>query len=183
MKKLLIRRFVFYLLLISITLLSVYSCINKGKESSNLLFKENSKDIKSSINFKSVAYLNESNKKVIDLANIAFNQSKDIKKLQLLLKIKKDHQKVNSELRKLTEKNLIIIPRPIYNLNLNQDFMNDKNSNYYILNLLEVEIKNQIKLLKNIEQTSQNRGFINFAKKFSEIISANNQKLNDILNL
>jgi hypothetical protein len=172
MKKLFIYRFILYNLYLFIVTIFTVSCINQEKENNDPIFKT-----ESTIDFNLIDCLNESNKKTIELSSITFSQTKDVKTLQLLLKIKKDHQKIDSELKKLTEKNWIILPKLIYNLNLNADSLKDKNSNLYLLKALETEIKNQIELLNQIEKTSQNTDVKTFATQSKKMVQINNDSL------
>ena len=95
----------------------------------------------------------------------------------MLLKIKKDHQKIDSELQKLTENNLIIVPKLAYHLDINTDSLKGKNPNLYLLKILESEIKNQTILFDKIENTSQNIDFKIFAKKSKKTLLSNNAGL------
>lgn len=160
------------------------SCFKKDKSLSNINvhpLNQKSINIESKINFNSVAFLNETNKKIIDIASIAFNNSKKLNESQIILKIKKDHQKIQNDLKKITDENLIIIPEPIYDLNLNQNFLQGINSSYYLISLLEKEIKNQIQLFDTIEKTSKDIEFKNFADKSKDILISNNELLDDLL--
>jgi hypothetical protein len=156
------------------------SCVNQETEYCDSIFKEEANNIESTIDFNLIDCLNESNKKTIHLATITFNQIKNLETLQYILKIKKDHQKIDAELQKLTEKNLIIIPKLVYDLNINPDSLKAKNSNFYLLNLLEIEIKNQIRVFDKIEKTSQNTDFKIFAIKSKKIAHDNYDALKTI---
>jgi uncharacterized radical SAM superfamily protein len=178
MKKLYIARIIIYNLFLFIVNISAISCTTK--ENNDTVFKIEPSKAESTIDFNLIDCLNESNKKAISLANITFSQTKDVKTLQLLLKIKKDHQKIDSELKKLTENNLIIVPKVVYHLNINADSLKGKNSNLYLLKTLETEIKNQTLILDNIENTSQNIDFKIFAKKSKKTLQTNNDALKNI---
>lgn len=179
MKKLYIPRFIIYNLLLFIANISAISCTNK--ENSDALFKVDSTKSESTIDFNLIDCLNESNKKTISLASLTFIQTKDVKTLELLLKIKKDQQKIDSELKRLTENNLIILPKLIYHLNINSDSLKGKNSNLYLLKVLETEIKNQATLFDKIETTSQNIDFKLFAIKSKKTLKSNNTALKNTL--
>ena len=169
--------------IIALVLIATISCdYKKPKSYSNSIFKENKEiEIDSKINFRNVAKLNEANQKVIDIATIAFNKSEELNKSRVILKIKKDHQKIESELKKITSENLIIIPEPIFDLKLNQNFLNGLNSNYYLISLLEKEINNQIILLDSMKGTSRDEEFKKFADKSKDILVNNNELLEKIL--
>lgn len=159
------------------------SCSQKEKVYSNKIFDDKDREIESKFNFKTVTNLNETNKKVIEIASIAFNNSKELRKSQLILKIKKDHQKIEQDLKKITEENLIITPQPIFDLNLNESFLNGINSDFYLISLLEKEIKNQIMLLDSIENTTKDEDFKNFADKSKKILIDNKQLLEEHLEI
>lgn len=160
----------------------MFSCGNQGEKYCNSLFREEENNVKSTINFTLIDCLDEANKKTLDLATMTFNQIKDSKTLQLVLKIEKDHQKIDSELKILTEKNLIIIPKLAYHLNINRDSLKGKNQDFYLLKVLENQIKNQITLFDKIEKTSQNTDFKIFAIKSKKTLHANLDALQTILN-
>ncbi|HEY6143181.1 MAG TPA: hypothetical protein VIV55_07085 [Flavobacterium sp.] len=183
MKKLFIPRFILYNLCLFIVNICAISCVNQEKEYDDSIFETEATKFESTIDFSLIDCLNECNKKNIELSSITFSQTKDSKTLQLLLKIKKDHQKIDSELKKLTEKNLIIIPKLIYNLNLNSDSLKSKNANFYLSNLLKTEITNQITILDQIEKTTQNIDFRIFAIQSKKIIQTNNNALKKTLNI
>lgn len=172
MKKIFIYRFILYNFYLFIVTIFTVSCINQEKENNDSIYKT-----ESAIDFNLINSLDESNRKTIEISSITFSQTKDVKTLLLLLKIKKDHQKIDSELKKLTEKNWVILPKLINNLNLNADSLKDKNSNLYLLKALETEIKNQITLLNQIEKTSQNADFKMLATQYKTIVQINNDSL------
>lgn len=158
------------------------SCTGKKEKTySDGVFNNKNVPIESKINFRSVAVLNENNKKIIDIASIAFNNSKELKESKVILKIKKDHEKIESDLKRITAKNLIIIPEPIFDLNLNENFLKGINSSYYLISLLEKEINNQIKLLNTIENSFKDKEFKNFAEKSKAILLDNNNLLENLL--
>lgn len=181
MSKLPSLKLITYMSVLVIFVLS--SCFKKDKSSGNEghLTAQKTSHIESEISFNSVAFLNEVNKKVIDIASIAFNNSKKLNESQVILKIKKDHQKIQNDLKKITDENLIIIPEPIYDLNLNQKFLKGINSSYYLISMLEKEIKNQILLFDSIEKTSKDKEFKDFADKSKDILISNNELLEDLL--
>jgi hypothetical protein len=125
--------------------------------------------------------LYESNIKIIKLSSIASNRTKDEKTLQVLLKIKKDHQKIDSELKKLTENNLIILSKLAYNFNLNADSLKGKKANCYLSTVLVNEIENQVLLFDSIGKTAQNIDFRTFAIKSKKIVQTNNEVLKKTL--
>ena len=172
------RNFIYTLTLL---LLLITSCSDSNRNIYNKTANTKKNSPESTINFRTVGLLNDTNKKVIDIASIGFNNSKELKESLIILKIKKDHQKIESELRKITNDNLIIIPEPIFNLDLNQTFLNGSNSTYYIVSLLEKEINNQIKLLESIEKVSTDQQFKKFAIQSKELLLDNNNSLDDLI--
>lgn len=153
------------------------SCNQKERGYNDKIFNTKKPKIESKINFKTVSNLNETNKKVIVIASIAFDNSKEINNSQLILKIKKDHQKIEQDLKKITEENLIITPEPIFDLNLNESFLKGINSNFYLISLLEKEIENQISIFDTIEKSTEDEAFKNFADKSKEILISNRELL------
>lgn len=181
MKKLLIPRYIIYYLVLFIVSIRLISCTDKDKDNYESVFKIEPTKAESTIDFHLIDCLNESNNKTISLVTLTFDQTKDAKTLVLLLKIKNDHQKIDSELKKLTENNLIIVPKLTYHLNLNSDSLKGKNPNLYLLKTLETEIKNQTTLFDKIENTSQNIDFKTFAKKSKQTLLSNNSALENTL--
>lgn len=162
--------------------LLLISCSDyKQKSPINSILTEKKLDIESKINFRTVSVLNETNKRIIDIASIAFTNSKQLKESQLILKIKNEHLKIESDLKEITNKNLIIVPEPIFELNLNEKFLNGINSSYYLISLLEKEINNQIKLLDSIEKTTTDKDFKNFADKSKDLLITNSELLDNFL--
>jgi tRNA-binding EMAP/Myf-like protein len=158
------------------------SCTDSDKKESTFLndiFSDN--EIESKINFKTVASLYETNKKNIVIASIAFNNSKELKESQIILKIKKDHQNFEFGLKKIANENLIIIPEPIFDLNLDQKNLKGISSSYYLISLLEKEINNQIVLLDSIKKNSKDTQFKAFADKSKKILIENNNSLEELL--
>lgn len=171
-------KIILYTLLLYI---SVISCNNKNSNTIHNTSKNSEIGFEPKINFKTVATLNETNKKILEIASIAFNNSSELKKSQLILKIKKDHQRIESDLQKISNQNLIIIPEPIFDLKLNETSLKEKNFNYYLISLLDKEIKNQIILLDSIENRTKSIEFKNFADKYKDTLISNNAKLEEFL--
>lgn len=160
-------------LFLSIVIIFLFSCVNEEEKNYNSFFIVAENKVESTIDFNLIDSLNESNKKTVDVATLTFNQIKDTEKLLLILKIKRDHQKIDSELKKLTEKNLIIIPKTVYNLNLNSDSITGTNSDSYLVKVLKNQIKNQIIVFDKIEKTTQNIDFKLFILKSKKILQSN----------
>lgn len=179
MKRLTITRFILYSIVFITVNVFIFSCINQEKENNDSLKTEYT-TAESPIDFNLIDCLNESNKKNIDISSIAFHQTKNVRTLQLLLKIKRDHQKIDRRLKKLTEKNLIIIPKLAYNLNIDSGPLKGEDTNYQLLSLLETEIKNQLKIFNEIEKTTQNTDFKIFAVQSQKTLRANIDLLNNI---
>lgn len=153
------------------------SCINQEKKQNDSSPQKEENNTEYAIDFNLINYLNQANKKTIELATISFSQIKDQKILQLVSKIKEDHQNINLELKKLTEKNLIIIPQIVYHLDISPDSIRENNPNFYLLSLLEDQIKNQITVFDSIEKTTQNIDFKTFAIKSKKTLQNNNDAL------
>lgn len=177
MKKLLVYRIITCKIILFFVIIIIMSCINQEEKYNNSLHQKKEDNTESTIDFNLISYLNEANKKTIELATITFYQIKDRETLQLVLKIKKDHQKMDTELKKLAERNLIIIPQIVYNMEINSDSIKRKNIDIYFLNLLGNQIKNQIALLQKIEKSSQNTDFKTLAVKSKIIIQSNSNAL------
>lgn len=177
MKKLFINNRIPYKIFLSFAIIFTFTYITQQKLYSDCLFKEEEINIESTIDFNLIDRLNESNKKTIHLVTIIFNKMSDSKRLQLILKIENDHQKIDSELINLTEQNLIIIPKLAYNLNVKPNSLKGKNSDFYLLSLLVNQIKNQIIVFDKIEKTSHNTAFKIFAIKSKNILQRNSDDL------
>ena len=108
---------------------------------------------------------------------ICSNKTKDIKKKELFLKIKHDHQLIDSRLKQLTKDNLIIITKTIYNLDKNQDSLKGKKGDVVILKWLNTEIDFQISKLSNIEAISKNDDFKKFATQTKDVLKENQDAL------
>jgi hypothetical protein len=175
MKKLLNPRFLL------ITIVCVLSCSQQEKEYTNSFYKMEYTKEDPAINFNTIDCLNEANQKAIELSSISLRLSKDYKTLNLLLKIKRDNKKINSDFKKLTKKNLIIIPKLIYYLDINDDSIVKEKTELYILRKLETEIKNQITSFDSIEKNTQNIDFKLFAIHSREILKDNNDALKTLL--
>jgi hypothetical protein len=172
-----------YKLFLFFVIIPISSCINQEEKRNDSLLGEAENSAKSAIDFNLVDCLNESNQKTIELATITFYQVKDRETLELVLKIKKDHQKIDFELKKITEKNLIIIPKIVYTLNIKPDSLKGKNIDFYFLNLLENQIKKEITIFDKIEKISQNTDFKIFAMESKKIISGNYDALQTSLSI
>ena len=177
MKKLFAAQLVPSKLFLLFAISFIFSCVNQEEKSRDFLFNEDENNVETTIDFNLVEALNKSNQKTMKLATITFYQIRDRETLQLVLKIKKDHQKMDSELKKLAEKNLIIIPQIVHNGDINPDSIKKTNIDFYLLNLLGNQMKNQIALLDKIEKTSQNTDFKILAIKSKKIAQSNNEVL------
>lgn len=178
MKKKEIHRLFFYNLALFIAIICAISCVDKENELDDFIF-ETANTKSETIDYDLVDCLNKSNKKIINLSRIASNQTRDARTLKLFLKIKRDHQKMDAELKKLTEKNLIILPKLMQGLNLNPDSLKIKKANCYLSNVLENEIQNQVRLLDQIQKTTQNIDFRLFVIESKKKVHDNNEMLNN----
>lgn len=178
MKKKEIHRLFFYNLALFITIICAISCVDKENELDDFIF-ETANTKSETIEYDLVDCLNKSNKKIINLSRIASNQTRDARTLKLFLKIKRDHQKMDAELKKLTEKNLIILPKLMQGLNLNSDSLKIKKADCYLSNILENEIQNQVRLLDQIQKTTQNIDFKLFVIESKKKVYDNNEMLNN----
>lgn len=135
---------------------------NKNKELSN-----------TSVDFNLINQLNESNQKTIEITSYIFNHSQDVQTLRMILKIKHDHEKIDLDIKKITEKNLILIPKLDYYLNFEADFVKLKKSNSNLLAALETELINQIVIFNQIKTSTHNSDFKIFAKQSIPTITTN----------
>ena len=76
----------FKILIYTIILIFIVSCAKKEKAFNNVNSHEKEIILESNINFKSVAFLNDTNKKIIEIASIAFNNSKELNESKVILK-------------------------------------------------------------------------------------------------
>ncbi|WP_147298186.1 hypothetical protein [Flavobacterium aquicola] len=133
------------------------------------------------IDFSTIDCLNESNQKAIELSSKSLRLTTDLKTLELLLKIKRDHKKINSDFKRLTNDNLIIIPKPIYNIDVSNDTIHHQKPEFVILKKLQTEIKNQITSFDIIEKKTKNNDFKLFAIQSKRILNDNNEALKTLL--
>ncbi|MCW2118946.1 hypothetical protein [Flavobacterium sp. 7A] len=156
---------------------SIAACNNKQKEYSSYKTEEVSTNPSRSLDFNNLTFLNQTNKKIIRLSSILFHQKKSVPHLQLILKVKDDHQHNERELKQLTKNNMMVIPRPFYELNLNKDSLHSKNSTNYLVRLLVKEIKIEINILETIQKTTTDPTFKSFAQKATVTLRQNNEDL------
>lgn len=157
------------------------SCNNQENDDNNSFLELESTKSDPTIDFDIIESLNESNQKNIQLSNSTFGTTKNLQTLQLLLKIKKNHENIDYELKKITKKNLIVIPKLTNKVNLNADSLKSKKATIYLLQLLKSQIKTEIKLLDSIKKTCPNIDFKIFALKSKKILDTNNELLNTTL--
>lgn len=181
MKKSSVYRLMLYNTLHFVAVICAVSCINKENEFNNFIF-ETGYAKSDTIDFNLVDHLNASNKKIIQLSSIASNQTKDAKMLGLLLKIKRDYQKMDFEFKKLAEKNLIVLPKLAFDFNLIPDSLKGKNSCDHLSKALENEIENQVPLWDKMQNKDQNIDFRTFATKSKKTVLANWEMLKKTLN-
>lgn len=181
MKKLYNIPHLLYLLSFFIAVICMLSCTNQEKEYTSSLYKMDYPKEELSINFNTIDCLNESNQKAIELSSMSLRLSKDLSILKKLLKIKSDNKKINSDFNKLTKKNLIIIPKLFYHIDINDDSLINKKPELYVLKKLETEIKNQITSLDSIEKYNPNNDFKTFARNSKRILKDNNDVLKTLL--
>lgn len=172
------------IILFCINIFIFFSFIKKEKEYTGFIFKtEESACSKPSIDFNMIDCLNESNKKNIEISGIAFHKTNDTAMLRLLLKIRRNHQNIDFQLKNLTQDNLIIMAEPMYTLNINADLLKGKNAHAYLSNLLKTEIKTQISLLDELDKTSRNPDFKVFAVKSKKVLESNYEALQALLSI
>ncbi len=183
MKKSLLFRISFFALCLLFIISILYSCNKKGESFTDSIFGNITNDIESTTDFNLVDSINKSNKKVLDITALIKEKINDNKKKQLVLKIKKDHQIIDIELKKFAKNNLILIPKPIYTLNNNPDSLKGQNIDVYLLHWLKKEINHQITQFDSIETTSKNTDFLLFAKKSKEALEQNKKALESSLDI
>lgn len=181
MKKSPISPHIRYNIFLFIVIFCICSCSKSDKPYNNFPFKIDSSKEKPIIDFSEIDCLNESNHKILELSDTSIRLTKDLKTLKLALKIKKDHQQIDSKLNKLTKENLIVIPKIIYDVNINSDFAKNKNSDQYIFRELEAEIINQIVLLNCIEKNTQSIDFKIFAAQSKQLLIENDDAIKTLL--
>ena len=171
------------IILFCINIFILFSFIEKEKEYTGFFKTKESACSKPSIDFNLIDCLNESNKKIIEISGIAFHKTNNAAMLRLLLKIRKNHQTIDFQLKNLTQDNLIIMAEPMYTLNINTDSLKEKNAHAYLSNLLETEIKTQISLLDELDKTSRNPDFKTFAVQSKKVLQNNYDELQAHLNI
>ncbi|WPR70245.1 hypothetical protein SLW70_09840 [Flavobacterium sp. NG2] len=181
MKNFLLFRLTHYTICLIFIIGSLVSCNKKGKDFTESIFGTTTDEIESTIDFNLINYLSKSNTKIIDITALAVKHSNDKNKRQLLLKIKRDHQDIELELKELTQKNLIIVPKSIYTLNSKADSLQGQNAEVYLSQWLINEIKNQLSQFDSIETTSKNTDFVQFAVRSKLTLKQNIIALNTSL--
>jgi len=182
MKNFPISTYIRYNIFLIIVLFCICSCSKSDKPYNNFPLKINSSKEKPIIDFSEIDCLNESNQKILELSDTSIRLTKDLKTLKLALKIRKDHQQIDSRLNKLTKENLIVIPKIFYNVTRNSDFTKNKNSDQYIFRKLKAEIIYQIALLDSIEKNTQNIDFKIFAAQSKKTLIENGDAIKKLLN-
>ncbi|TDD96137.1 hypothetical protein [Flavobacterium cellulosilyticum] len=156
---------------------TVLLCTNLTKEYLNITFEKNYRTTGSAINFNLINQLNKSNQKAIELSTYIYTKTTDLNTLQLILKIKKEQKEIETELKQLSEKNLIIIPNSIYNKSLKLDSSSFKNIKKLYFNLLETELNKQINIFDSIKISTRNPDFKQFAIRSLAKLNSNHKIL------
>lgn len=167
-------KIVIMILVLFLTFISL-SCENKTKENeqNNLIIEESN----SSIDFTLLSRLNETNFKIIEISDLILNQTEVEFPNSLILKIKNDHTNIQHKLKTVTEENLIITPKPIYSLDLNEDVIKNDSNGKYTLAILEKTILYQVATFKKIEKTFTNDDFTELAQQVIPILIENKENL------
>ena len=139
------------------------SCVNKKKDFSTLETVKTNLD--SDLDFSNFSSLNESNRKTIDIINQISLLKTTAPQLNLILKIKQDYFKNDSELKRLSKKNLIVLPKPFYQLKFSKDSLKKENATEYLIVQLVTEINKQLKILETLQSTTINIDFKTFAEQ------------------
>ena len=183
MKKFPISPYIRYnIFLLFIVIFCICSCSKSDKPYNNFPFKIDSPKEEPIIDFSEIDCLNESNQKILELSNTSIRLTKDLTTLKLALKIKRDHQQIDSRLNRLTKENLIVTTKMIHKVNVKSDFAKNKNSDKYIFRKLEAEITNQIVLLDSIEKNTHSIDFKLFAAQSKKILIENDDAIKTLLN-
>lgn len=168
-------------LLLCILCISIVSCIEKGNRTKVTIIDLEPAKKDSVLDLNLIDCLKESNQKTIELSNLTFDLTKDVKTLELLVKIKKNHQKIEVDFNNLMKKNLIIAPNiTTHNIYLNPDSVKSKEGQLYLLKTLEKELKNQITILDRINNSSNKNDFKTFVIKSKKTVQDNNLALLNI---
>ena len=167
-------------LFLCILCLSIVSCIKKGNFTKVTIIDIEPAKKDPILDLNLIDCLDESNQRIIELSAITFDLTTDVETLQLLLKIRKNHQKIESDFNNITKKNLIIVPHPTYHIDLNANSVRGKKSELYLLKTLERELVNQIILLSHINYISNNIDFKTFAVQSKKTVQDNKTVLLNI---
>lgn len=152
-------------------------CLNQNKEYNKDTFHNDSQTMESTIDFNLIDQLYQSNQKAIKIASYIFSHTSELKTLQQLIKIKKSQKTIETELNKLSEKNLILIPKSVYQSNPISNETSLQNFNTPFFSGLKAEINTQIKLFDSIKGTSKNSDFKQFAIRSLAKLNKNRQAL------
>ena len=170
----------FLSILLFFALVFIQSCTSKEKQTKQ--WNTNSVEIDPAIDFNLLARLNESNLKIIETTNLILEQTKVKLPKSLLLKIKNDHAAIQDKLKKLTEENLIITQKPIYNLELNEEIIKNDTNGKFALHILEKSIQTQISTFQKIEKKYSNEEFQLFANQSIPVLEENQKILSQLEN-
>lgn len=180
MKNISFHRYILISLLLCLTSLYLYLSIDKGNDSNTILKFESTKS-HFAIDYKLLDSIDKSNQKTIELSSIMFDVMKDVKTLQLLVKIRKNHEKIKTNVNTLAKNNLIIIPQFSYHANLCTDSIKGKKGDLYLLKTLQKELDNQIRLFTKIENTTSNIDFKIVSTQANKSIQLNNSTLTNLI--
>ena len=170
---------IIYAFLLCLLCLTIFSCIQKGNFSKVTIIDLEPVE-KDSLDLNIIDCLDESNQKAIQVSNHTFDHIKDVETLQLLVKIRKNHQKIGFDFNNLTTKNLIIVPHLSNHFYLNPDSVKTKEDELNLLKTLARELDNQIVLLDHIYQKSNNIDFKTFAVRSKKTVQDNSTALVNI---
>lgn len=182
MKKLELRTFLFYLVLTSMTLISIGSCVNKKNNENHSILEQINGDIDNKIDSQILTDVVESNLKVIKISRTAQAKSVSDSTKNILKEIEQEHHKLNLSIKNIAKKNLIIIPDTLYDVDLPDTLINIGDHDYIYLSEVENSLKEEIKKLQTILKSSTNIDLKIFSVQALVVLKNNLKKVNQELN-
>lgn len=156
MKKLELRTLLFYLVLTSMALISVVSCVNKRKNENKSILDQINQNIDNKIDSQILTEVVESNLKVIKISSIAPTKNISDNTKSILKEIEEEQRKLNASIKKIAKQNLIIIPDTLYDVETVNTSTNENEYDYLYLSEVENSIKEEIKKFETISELATN---------------------------
>lgn len=167
--------FVLFLLVGSTT-----ACKKEDKETNRILEIIND-DINNKINTQFLIAVSTINLKIIKVIQLAKENDLDYSTQKMIHTIEKKHLDLNSKIKQIASKNLIIIPDTIYDYSTDLDTLNN-NRNYVYLVEIEKLMQQEKEEYKLIKENTQNTEIKNLAHEAIYEIDNKLVEIDSVLN-